>query len=104
MTSRNVKRPEVNDEHLRTVDSGEVIWDNLVIKQLFQSYLGNSQTTVPSASGNSFPDLLHYLGTIIISPATKLAGVYWNHHVRLSARPSVRSSVCLSGRIWVSGA
>ena len=37
---------------------------------------------------------------VFIPSATKLRGVYWNHHVRLSLRLSVR----LSGRIWVSGA
>ena len=26
---------------------------------------------------------------VIIPPATKLGGVYWNHHVRPSVRPSV---------------
>ena len=41
---------------------------------------------------------------LIIPPATKLGGVYWNHHVRPSVRPSVCPSVRLSGRIWVSGA
>ena len=30
---------------------------------------------------------------IFIPPATKLGGVYWNHHVRLSVRPSVSPSV-----------
>ena len=27
--------------------------------------------------------------SVIITPATKLGGVYWNHHVCLSVRPSV---------------
>ena len=40
MTSRNVKCPDVNDEHRLTVDSVSVI------KQLFQGYLGNSQNIV----------------------------------------------------------
>ena len=35
------------------------------------------------------------LNQLIIPPATKLGGVYWNHHVRLSVRPSVV-------RIWAS--
>ena len=47
MTSRNVKSPDVNDEYRRIVDSISVILNNWVIKQLFQGYLGNSQTIVP---------------------------------------------------------
>ena len=36
---------------------------------------------------------------IIIPPATKLGGgVYWNHPVRPSVRPSVRLSVCRRAR------
>ena len=31
---------------------------------------------------------------LFIPPATKLGGVYWNHHVCLSVRSSVRPSVC----------
>ena len=31
---------------------------------------------------------------VIIPPATKLGGVYWNHPVRPSVRLSVRPSVC----------
>ena len=40
-----------------------------------------------------FPTLF----TSLYPPKTKLGGVYWNHNVRLSVRPSVV-------RIWVSGA
>ena len=35
---------------------------------------------------------------LIIPPATKLGGVYWNHPVCLSVRPSVRPSVCRRAR------
>ena len=49
MTSRNVKYLDVNDEYRHSVDSVSaisvsVIWNNCVIKQLFQGYLGSSQT------------------------------------------------------------
>ena len=47
MTSRNVKSPDVNDEYRCIVDSVLVFKNHLVIKQLFQGYLGNSQTIVP---------------------------------------------------------
>ena len=33
-------------------------------------------------------------GAIFIPPRNEVRGVYWNHHVRLSVRPSVRLSVC----------
>ena len=77
-TTRHVECPAVSDEHQRTIDSVLVNQNNWVIKQLFQCYLGNSQTIVPrqwrnlgncsfrlSASGNRFSDLLHYRGKII---------------------------------------
>ena len=34
-------------------------------------------------------DITHF-AVVFIPPATKLGGVYWNHPVRLSVRPSVR--------------
>ena len=40
--------------------------------------------------------LIHSYRSIIIPPATKLGGVYWNHPVRPSVRPSVCLSVCPS--------
>ena len=36
---------------------------------------------------------------VIIPPATKLGGVYWNHPVLLSVRLSVCLSVCPSVRL-----
>ena len=38
--------------------------------------------------GRKSPIFIHIL-CVFIPPATKLGGVYWNHHVRLSVSPSV---------------